>query len=76
LPIHWMWWPAWGAIPVGIGGYFQPRTLAVGYEVIGALLQNHLAVKVVVAIVLVKVIIWIIALASGTSGGVVAPPPC
>ena len=73
LPIHWMWWPAWGAIPVGIGGYFQPRTLAVGYEVIGALLQNHLAVKVVVAIVLVKVIIWIIALASGTSGGVVAP---
>src|SRR5690348_2986461 len=37
LPIHWMWWPALGAIAVGIGGYFQPRTLGVGYDVIGDL---------------------------------------
>lgn len=73
LPIHWMWWPALGAVAVGIGGYFQPRTLGVGYDVIGDLLQNHLALKVVVAIVLVKAIIWVIALASGTSGGVLAP---
>ena len=73
LPIHWMWWPALGGIAVGIGGYFQPRTLGVGYDVIGDLLQNHLAVSVVIAIVLVKAIIWVIALASGTSGGVLAP---
>ncbi|CAG4894289.1 chloride channel protein [Paraburkholderia gardini] len=73
LPIHWMWWPALGAIAVGIGGYCQPRTLGVGYDVIGDLLQNHLAVRVVIAIVLVKAIIWVIALASGTSGGVLAP---
>ena len=73
LPIHWMWWPALGAIAVGIGGYFQPRTLGVGYDVIGDLLQNHLAIHAVIAIVLVKAIIWVIALASGTSGGVLAP---
>jgi H+/Cl- antiporter ClcA len=73
LPIHWMWWPALGAVAVGIGGYFQPRTLGVGYDVIGDLLQNHLAVQVVVGIVVVKAIIWVIALASGTSGGVLAP---
>ena len=73
LPIHWMWWPALGAVVVGIGGYFQPRTLGVGYDVIGDLLQNHLAVHAVIAIVLVKAIIWVIALASGTSGGVLAP---
>ena len=73
LPVHWMWWPALGAIAVGIGGYFQPRTLGVGYDVIGDLLQNHLVVHVVIAIVLVKAIIWVIALASGTSGGVLAP---
>src|SRR6185503_10048721 len=24
LPIHWMWWPAIGAVVVGIGGYFDP----------------------------------------------------
>ncbi|RAR57822.1 H+/Cl- antiporter ClcA [Paraburkholderia unamae] len=73
LPIHWMWWPALGAVAVGIGGYFQPRTLGVGYDVIGDLLHNHLAIQVVVGIVVVKAIIWVIALASGTSGGVLAP---
>ncbi|WP_027794739.1 chloride channel protein [Paraburkholderia acidipaludis] len=73
LPIHWMWWPALGAVAVGIGGYYQPRALGVGYDVIGDLLQNHLAVGVVISIVLVKAIIWVIALASGTSGGVLAP---
>jgi len=45
LPVHWMWWPALGAIAVGIGGYFQPRTLGVGYDVIGDLLHNQLAVR-------------------------------
>ncbi|HKR47136.1 MAG TPA: chloride channel protein [Paraburkholderia sp.] len=73
LPIHWMWWPALGAIAVGIGGYFQPRTLGVGYDVIGDLLHNHLAMQAVIGIVVVKAIIWVIALASGTSGGVLAP---
>ncbi|MCG5078288.1 chloride channel protein [Paraburkholderia tagetis] len=73
LPIHWMWWPALGAIAVGIGGYFQPRTLGVGYDVIGDLLHDHLAMQAVIGIVVVKAIIWVIALASGTSGGVLAP---
>ncbi|RDU96785.1 chloride channel protein [Trinickia dinghuensis] len=73
LPIHWMWWPALGAIVVGIGGYFQPRTLGVGYDVIGDLLQGHLVMHAVVSIVVIKAIIWVIALASGTSGGVLAP---
>ncbi len=73
LPIHWMWWPALGAVAVGIGGYFQPRALGVGYDVIGDLLQGHLLLHAVVSIVVVKAIIWVIALASGTSGGVLAP---
>jgi CBS domain-containing protein len=73
LPFHWMWWPALGGLAVGIGGYFEPRTLGVGYDVIGDLLMHHLAVGVVLAIVLVKAVIWVIALASGTSGGVLAP---
>ncbi len=48
LPFHWMWWPALGGLAIGIGGYFQPRALGVGYDVIGDLLHNHLAVGVVV----------------------------
>src|SRR6185369_7801446 len=32
LPVHWMWWPALGAIVVGVVGYFSPHTFGVGYE--------------------------------------------
>jgi hypothetical protein len=50
LPIHWMWWPALGGLAVGIGGYFQPRALGVGYDVIGDLLHNHMALGAVLAL--------------------------
>jgi H+/Cl- antiporter ClcA/CBS domain-containing protein len=73
LPVHWMWWPAIGGLAVGIGGYFQPRALGVGYDVIGDLLHNHLALGVVAALLAVKAVIWVISLGSGTSGGVLAP---
>ncbi len=73
LPIHWMWWPALGGLAVGIGGYLQPRAFGVGYDVIGDLLQNHLALNVVLTLLLCKAVMWVIALGSGTSGGVLAP---
>jgi CBS domain-containing protein len=73
LPLHWMWWPALGALAVGIGGYFQPRALGVGYDVIGDLLHNQLAMGAIAGLLIVKLAIWVIALGSGTSGGVLAP---
>jgi H+/Cl- antiporter ClcA/CBS domain-containing protein len=73
LPMHWMWWPAIGGVAIGLGGLIEPRALGVGYDVIGDLLNSHLGVSDVVLILLVKSAIWIIALASGTSGGVLAP---
>ncbi|SDV46700.1 chloride channel protein [Chitinasiproducens palmae] len=73
LPVHWMWWPALAGIAVGIGGLIEPRALGVGYDVIGDLLHQHLALQVVVALLAVKAVIWVVALASGTSGGVLAP---
>jgi H+/Cl- antiporter ClcA/predicted transcriptional regulator len=73
LRMHWMWWPALGGLVVGIGGYFQPRALGVGYDVIGDLLQNHLVLSVALSLLVVKMLIWAIALGSGTSGGVLAP---
>jgi CBS domain-containing protein len=73
LPVHWMWWPAIGGLFVGLGGTIEPRALGVGYDVIGDLINNHVGVTEVTLILVVKSIIWIIALASGTSGGVLAP---
>ncbi|GLS44960.1 chloride channel protein [Methylobacterium brachythecii] len=73
LPIHWMWWPALGGVCVGLGGLVEPRALGVGYDVIGDLLAGHLLVQAVLMILLVKAAIWLLALSSGTSGGVLAP---
>ncbi|WP_455922832.1 chloride channel protein [Pseudomonas putida] len=73
LPVHWMWWPALGGLAVGIGGYFEPRALGIGFEVISDLLHNHLLLSAAIALLLVKALIWVIALGSGTSGGVLAP---
>jgi CIC family chloride channel protein len=73
LPIHWMWWPALGGIVVGIGGYFFPQALGVGYDVIGGLLQDSAPLKILVGVLIVKSTIWAVSLGSGTSGGVLAP---
>jgi len=73
LPIHWMWWPALGGLVVGLGGLVEPRALGVGYDVIRDLLTGHFLVHAVLAILLVKSVIWLVALGSGTSGGVLAP---
>ena len=73
LPIHWMWWPALGGLVVGLGGLIEPRALGVGYDIIADLLHNRIAVGAVLAILLVKAGIWLVALSSGTSGGVLAP---
>lgn len=73
LPVHWMWWPALGGLVVGIGGFMEPRALGVGYDVIGDLLHQHILLQAAAAILIVKAIIWVVALGSGTSGGVLAP---
>lgn len=73
LPIHWMWWPILGGLIVGIGGVIEPYALGVGYDTIADELAGNLAVTALVSIFVVKLIIWAIALGSGTSGGILAP---
>jgi chloride channel protein, CIC family len=73
LPIHWMWWPVIGGLVVGVGGVFDPDALGVGYANIAILLHGDLTFGWVLRLMLVKAIIWAIALGSGTSGGVLAP---
>lgn len=73
LPLHWMWWPALGGLVVGLGGLIDAHVLGAGYESIRGLLDGSLAIRVAVALLLVKATVWLVALGSGTSGGVLAP---
>jgi H+/Cl- antiporter ClcA/CBS domain-containing protein len=73
LPIHWMWWPAIGGVVVGLGGLVEPRALGVGYDTIADQLAGRLALGALASIFVVKLVIWSLALGSGTSGGILAP---
>jgi H+/Cl- antiporter ClcA/CBS domain-containing protein len=73
LPIHWMWWPALGGIVVGVGGYLDPAVLGVGYDNIRLLLNGSVDLHAAAALLVGKAVVWIVALSSGTSGGVLAP---
>ena len=73
LPLHWMWWPVLGGVAIGLGGLIEPRALGVGYDNIAELLEGSMTTSATLRLVLVKAIIWSIALGSGTSGGVLAP---
>ncbi len=73
LPIHWMWCPALGGLVIGLGGLIEPRVLGVGYDIIDGLLNGSILPAAVLTILLVKAAIWLVALSSGTSGGVLAP---
>lgn len=73
LPVHWMWWPMLGGIVVGIVGYYDPRSLGVGYSNITNALQGKLLLVPAISLFIAKFISWSIALGSGTSGGTLAP---
>ncbi|MGH7445298.1 MAG: chloride channel protein, partial [Longimicrobiales bacterium] len=73
LPVHWMWWPAIGAVAVGVIGYIDPRTLSVGYVWIEAILSGEIVGTALLMFVVLKFISWSIYLGSGTSGGTLAP---
>ncbi len=73
LPLHWMWWPALAGIVVGLGGLIEPHALGVGYGSIEAEMAGRLALGALLALLLVKLTIWAVALGSNTSGGILAP---
>ncbi len=73
LPIDELWWPAIGALGLGIIGYFVPRVLGVGYDTIGDILNANLAWKLLLIVMVAKAIALVVSLGSGTSGGLLAP---
>ena len=73
LPIHWMWWPAIGAVAVGVIGYFAPHTMGVGYDNIENIVSGHILGAALIFLFVLKFVSWAISLGSGTSGGTLAP---
>jgi chloride channel protein, CIC family len=73
LPIDELWWPAIGALGLGIIGYLVPRVLGVGYDTISDILNANLALKLLIVVMIAKAVALVISLGSGTSGGLLAP---
>jgi CIC family chloride channel protein len=73
LPVDELWWPAIGALGLGIIGYFVPRVLGVGYDTISDILNGSLVLKVLLVVMVAKAAALVISLGSGTSGGLLAP---
>lgn len=73
LPIHWMWWPAIGGVVIGLGGLVFPKSLGVGYDVIRELLNEPVTWQILAGVLVIKSLIWVVALGSETAGGVFAP---
>ena len=73
LPVDELWWPAIGALALGVIGYFVPRVLGVGYDTISDVLNGQLALKLLLVVMVAKAAALVISLGSGTSGGLLAP---
>ncbi|HEY9165097.1 MAG TPA: chloride channel protein [Candidatus Kryptonia bacterium] len=73
LPIDPLWWPAIGALGLGIIGFFIPKVFGVGYDTISDILNAHFALNLLLLLLVFKSIALMISLGSGTSGGLLAP---
>src|SRR5579884_3728277 len=73
LPVDEVWWPAIGALGLGLIGYFVPRVLGVGYDTIGDILNANLGLRLLAIVMIAKAVALVISLGSGTSGGLLAP---
>jgi CIC family chloride channel protein len=73
LPVDELWWPALGALGLGVIGYFVPRVLGVGYDTISDILNARLAIEVLLVVMVAKAVALVVSLGSGTSGGLLAP---
>lgn len=73
LPVRAFWHPVIGAAGFALVGLIEPRALGVGYDAISDVLATRIAVGALVVLAIAKLLAWWIALASGTSGGTLAP---
>ena len=68
-----IWAPAFGALLLGVIGYFYPQVFGTGYDTIRDMLNDRLSTGSLLGISLAKFWALVISLGSGTTGGVFAP---
>ncbi len=73
LPVAEFWHPVIGAAAFSAVGLLAPRALGVGYDAIGDVLNDRLALGAIAVLAVAKLVAWWLALGSGTSGGTLAP---
>lgn len=74
LPTYTKWWqPAVGGVLVGAMGYAVPQVLGVGYTYVGQALNNQMALRLLLVLLVLKVIAVATCYASGNAGGIFGP---
>ena len=68
-----LWQPVIGAVIFASVGLAVPRVLGPGYDVIGDVLHNRLALGTLAIVLVAKVLVWWVAIGSGNSGSSLAP---
>ena len=65
--------PVAGGVLVGLMGWFVPQALGVGYSYVGDALNNHMALKLMALLVVLKLFAVALSYASGNAGGIFGP---
>jgi chloride channel protein, CIC family len=74
LPRKTRWWhPVVGGVAVGLMGFFVPQVLGVGYSYVGDALNNNMALRLMLILVVLKLFAITTAYASGNAGGIFGP---
>lgn len=68
-----IWAPTFGALLLGIIGYFYPQVFGTGYDTIRDMLNDRLSVGTLLGVSIAKFWALVLSLGSGTTGGVFAP---
>lgn len=73
IPLHPIFKPAMGGLAVGLIGFFYPRVLGLGYDVITDAISNQFTFMLMVVLLFLKIFAFSLSLGSGGSGGSIVP---
>jgi CIC family chloride channel protein len=65
--------PVAGGVMVGLLGWFVPQILGVGYKYVGDVLNNGMALKLMIVLLVLKLVAVATSYASGNAGGIFGP---